>query len=47
MACVLSLAAYLAEMAWHPGQMLSWYDLNVYDHAGLVARSLPRRTACR
>ena len=42
-ACVLSLAAYLAEMAWHPGPMLNWYDLNVYDHAGLIARSLPRQ----
>jgi alpha-1,2-mannosyltransferase len=42
-ACALSLAAYLAEMAWHPGPMLNWYDLNVYDHAGLIARSLPRQ----
>jgi len=42
-ACALSLAAYLAEMAWHPGPMLNWYDLSVYDHAGLVARSLPRQ----
>jgi alpha-1,2-mannosyltransferase len=42
-ACALSLAAYLAEMAWHPAQMLNWYDLNVYDHAGLIARSLPRQ----
>ncbi len=42
-ACALSLAAYLAELAWHPGPMLNWYDLNVYDHAGLIARSLPRQ----
>ena len=42
-ACALSLAAYLAEMAWHPGPMLNWYDLNVYDHAGLIVRSLPRQ----
>jgi alpha-1,2-mannosyltransferase len=42
-ACALSLAAYLAEMAWHPGPTLNWYDLNVYDHAGLIARSLPRQ----
>jgi len=41
-ACAVSLAAYLAEMAWHPGPMLNWYDLSVYDQAGLVARSLPR-----
>jgi alpha-1,2-mannosyltransferase len=40
-ACALSLAAFLAEMAWHPGQTLNWYDLNVYDHAGLIARSVP------
>ena len=40
-ACALSLAAYLAEMAWHPGPMLDWYDLNVYDQAGLIARRLP------
>jgi alpha-1,2-mannosyltransferase len=42
-ACALSLAGYLAEMAWHPGPMLNWYDLNVYDHAGLIVRSLPRQ----
>jgi len=42
-ACALSLAAYLAELAGHPGPMLNWYDLNVYDHAGLIARSLPRQ----
>ncbi len=42
--CVLALAAYLAAMALeHPGQMLNWYDLKVYNHAGLIARSTPRR----
>ena len=40
---MLALAAYLAELAWHPGPMLDWYDLNVYNHAGLIARSLPRQ----
>jgi alpha-1,2-mannosyltransferase len=39
--CVLSLAAYLAEVQ-RPGQMLTWYDLNVYNHAGLISRTLPR-----
>jgi alpha-1,2-mannosyltransferase len=42
--CALALAAYLAGVALkHPGQMLNWYDLKVYDHAGLIARSTPRR----
>ena len=41
-ACALSLAAYLADMH-RPGQALDWYDLNVYNHAGLITRSLPRR----
>jgi alpha-1,2-mannosyltransferase len=40
--CVLSLAAYLADLQ-RPGQMLSWYDLNVYNHAGLITRTLPRQ----
>jgi alpha-1,2-mannosyltransferase len=38
--CALSLAAYLADLH-RPGQMLDWYDLNVYNHAGLVTRTLP------
>ncbi len=43
-ACALSVAGYAADMAWHhPGVMLSWYDLNVYNHAGLIARNLPAR----
>jgi alpha-1,2-mannosyltransferase len=42
-ACALAVAAYLAELAWHPVPMLNWYDLNVYDHAGLIARTLPQR----
>jgi alpha-1,2-mannosyltransferase len=40
--CVFSLAAYLADLQ-RSGQMLSWYDLNVYNHAGLITRTLPRR----
>jgi alpha-1,2-mannosyltransferase len=43
-ACALSVAGYAADMAWHhSGVMLSWYDLNVYNHAGLIARNLPGR----
>jgi len=41
-AFALALAAYLAVVAAHP-QLLSWYDLNVYNHAGLIARSAPGR----
>ena len=42
-ACALAVAGFVAELAWHPGPMLNWYDLNVYDQAGLIARSLPQR----
>ena len=43
-AFVVALAAYLADAAWHSRfGMLDWYDLNVYNHAGLIARSLPRQ----
>jgi alpha-1,2-mannosyltransferase len=37
----LALAAYVADLAMHPGWLLSWYDLNVYNHAGLIARNVP------
>ncbi len=37
----LSLAAYLADQAIHPHTMLTWYDLNVYNDAGLITRQLP------
>jgi alpha-1,2-mannosyltransferase len=37
----LAIAAYVADLASHPGQLLGWYDLNVYNHAGLIARNLP------
>ncbi|HUA30927.1 MAG TPA: glycosyltransferase 87 family protein [Streptosporangiaceae bacterium] len=40
--CALSLAAYVADLQ-RPGEMLSWYDLNVYNHAGLITRTLPRQ----
>jgi alpha-1,2-mannosyltransferase len=40
----LALAAYLADMIVHPaGKMLDWYDLNVYNDAGLIARTSPGR----
>jgi alpha-1,2-mannosyltransferase len=42
--CMLALAAYLVGVVLrHSGQMLDWYDLSVYNHAGLIARSAPRR----
>jgi len=41
-ACALSLAAFVAGIAARrPGLTLGWYDLNVYNHAGLIARTLP------
>jgi alpha-1,2-mannosyltransferase len=41
--CALALAAYVADMVLHPpGKMLDWYDLDVYNQAGLIARSSPR-----
>jgi alpha-1,2-mannosyltransferase len=42
--CTLAAAAFLADVLLHrPGQMLDWYDLNVYNHGGLIARNAPRR----
>jgi alpha-1,2-mannosyltransferase len=42
--CALAFAAYLAGVVLrHSGQLLDWYDLNVYNHAGLIARSAPRQ----
>jgi alpha-1,2-mannosyltransferase len=42
--CALALAAYVADLAGHgPGQMLDWYDLNVYNDAGVIARTAPHR----
>jgi len=41
-AFVLSLAAYVADVAFHPhGLLLNWYDLGVYNDAGLIARHDP------
>jgi alpha-1,2-mannosyltransferase len=42
-AFVIALAAYAADVATHPLQMLSWFDLRVYYDAGLVARHAPAR----
>jgi alpha-1,2-mannosyltransferase len=39
--CLTSLAAWLADQAIHPGPLLTWYDLNVYNDAGLIARQMP------
>ena len=36
-----SLAAYATDIVTHPGSLLTWYDLNVYNDAGLIARELP------
>jgi alpha-1,2-mannosyltransferase len=37
----LSLTAYLVDQAVHRHVVLSWYDLNVYNDAGLITRQLP------
>jgi alpha-1,2-mannosyltransferase len=38
----LALAAYLADVATHPLALtLSWFDLNIYNHAGLITRHAP------
>jgi len=39
----LAMAAYAGDLAAHPGRLLGWYDLNVYNHAGLIARNFPAR----
>jgi alpha-1,2-mannosyltransferase len=36
-----SLTAYLTDSVIHPGELLNWFDLNVYNDAGLVTRQLP------
>ena len=38
---VLSLTAYLTDQAVHRHAVLTWYDLNVYNDAGLITRQLP------
>jgi alpha-1,2-mannosyltransferase len=41
-AFVVSLAVFAADTAFHPG-LLDWFDLGVYNHAGLIARHEPAR----
>ncbi|HVB43478.1 MAG TPA: glycosyltransferase 87 family protein [Streptosporangiaceae bacterium] len=36
-----ALAAYLTDVAAHRGGLLAWFDLNVYNDAGLITRQLP------
>lgn len=38
---VTSITAYLTDVAAHTGLVLDWYDLNVYNDAGLITRQLP------
>jgi alpha-1,2-mannosyltransferase len=37
----VALTAFLVDAVVHPGQLLGWYDLNVYNDAGLITRQLP------
>lgn len=37
----LGLVAYFTDAIVHPGFLLNWFDLNVYDDAGLVTRQMP------
>jgi glycosyl transferase family 87 len=38
----IALAAYVADVATHPlGLTLDWFDLNIYNHAGLITRQSP------
>ena len=36
-----ALVAFLTDSVVHPGELLFWYDLNVYNDAGLITRQLP------
>ena len=38
---LISLTAYLTDAVVHPAFVLNWYDLNVYNDAGLITRQLP------
>src|SRR5260370_23276191 len=39
----LALAAYVVDVATHPlGLTLGWFDLNIYNHAGLLTRHAPQ-----
>jgi alpha-1,2-mannosyltransferase len=41
-AFALALAAYAADVATHPLRLtLDWFDLNIYNHAGLIVRHAP------
>jgi alpha-1,2-mannosyltransferase len=40
-ACALSLAACVADASAH--HLLTWFDLAVYNHAGLLARTAPQQ----
>jgi alpha-1,2-mannosyltransferase len=41
-AFALALAAYVAVVATHPIRLtLGWFDLNIYNHAGLIVRHAP------
>jgi alpha-1,2-mannosyltransferase len=41
-AFALALAAYVADVATHPLKLtLDWFDLNIYNHAGLITRHAP------
>jgi alpha-1,2-mannosyltransferase len=43
-ALAVALGAYLADVLAHPlPDMLTWYDLNVYNHAGRIALHSPDR----
>src|SRR5262245_22104095 len=37
----LAFTAYLVDQAVHRHSVLTWYDLNVYNDAGLITRQLP------
>lgn len=43
--CAVAFAAYLVDavLLHRPGHLLDWYDLNVYNHGGLIARNAPHR----
>jgi alpha-1,2-mannosyltransferase len=36
-----AVTAFLADSVVHPGELLNWYDLNVYNDGGLITRQLP------
>lgn len=38
---VASVTAYVVDFLSHSGAVLGWYDLNVYNDAGLITRQLP------